>query len=109
MQAGKEYGKNKKSGHAGFLDAARVAALCDPALAQRGTEALRAKAAQAEDGLGTRIETILSHPEGQALLCALFSYSPFLTRLALQHPELLAQCCEEGPDACFRELVERLA
>jgi len=69
----------------------------------RGLGALDAKMKQ-DVAQEARIRAIIAHPQGRLLLEAVFSHSPFLTRLILQYTDFFAEICARGADACFAEL-----
>ncbi len=54
--------------------------------------------------LTERMQAILAHKQGHALISAIFAYSPYLSRLLLMHLSFFAECCSRHPDKSFSHL-----
>lgn len=59
---------------------------------------------QGEDCLAAN-RAILAHPQGSALIAAIFGNSPFLTEAILAEPAFWVTVATKGPDATFAETV----
>lgn len=53
----------------------------------------------------TAIKASLAHPQGSALIAAIFGNSPFLTEAILAEPAFWVELVTEGPDATFAEVM----
>ncbi len=53
----------------------------------------------------TAIRASLAHPQGSALIAAIFGNSPFLTEAILAEPAFWVELVTEGPDATFAEVM----
>jgi len=94
-----------------FLDA--IASLPAPKRkdeGERGMHSLHLRITQQEDVMvKMRLEAIINHPRGNALLTFIFRHSPFLTRLILQYNGFFAEYCVQGIDASFTALKSSLS
>jgi glutamate-ammonia-ligase adenylyltransferase len=89
----------------------RVPAPGDAGRCAAGFEAWQNEAAarQAENAaLACTMLDAASLPAGRSWLAALFGNSPFLTRLTLRDPDVVAAVMTEGPDVSFTELLAAL-
>jgi glutamate-ammonia-ligase adenylyltransferase len=81
----------------------------DPVQARTEWERWRHAAAQADDpALAETMQAIEALPAARHWLDAIFGNSPFLTRLALRDPSVVASVLDRGPDLTLAELFRTL-
>jgi glutamate-ammonia-ligase adenylyltransferase len=81
----------------------------DAAQARLGFARWRDAAAEEEDSaLSAFMRALAEDVAGERLLASLFGNSPFLTQCCLREPRLLMRLAQQGPDATFAELGDRL-
>ncbi len=81
----------------------------DAAQARLGFVRWHEAAAEADDpALAAFMHRLAEDATGNQLLASLFGNSPFLTQCCLGEPRLLMRLLQDGPDATFAELDERL-
>jgi glutamate-ammonia-ligase adenylyltransferase len=68
----------------------------------------KARAARVLETLGEAGKPILEAPKGRALLEGLFGNSPYLGRLVLRDPPILARVLGEEPEQAFAEILRRM-
>ncbi|HZB90444.1 MAG TPA: glutamine-synthetase adenylyltransferase, partial [Stellaceae bacterium] len=61
-----------------------------------------------EPSLADFMRELAAESAGNRLLQSLFGNSPFLTQCCLREPELLRRLLQQGPDATFAEVEDRL-